>query len=260
MTDPIPVVGSRSEWLTLRSDLKRRGLTIGFVPTMGALHEGHLSLARRSGSETDRTIVSIFVNPTQFDDPTDLQSYPRDMEADERAVAEVGADYLFVPDPRDVYPDEYRFRVTETDTSRILEGAHRPGHFDGVLTVVMRLFQMVRPDVAFFGEKDYQQLLLVKEMCRAFSLEIEVVGCPTVREPDGLAMSSRNVRLGEGGRVLAAEWARLLREGPDAATVRRSLEERGIDVEYVEERWGRRLGAVRIDGIRLIDNVAAGVA
>jgi len=222
---------------------------------MGALHDGHLSLVRRSLAETDRTVVSVFVNPTQFDDPADLRSYPRDLGADRRALEEAGAHFLLVPSAEEVYPDDYRYRVSESDVSLELEGAHRAGHFDGVLTVVLRLFGMVRPDRAYFGEKDYQQLLLVRGMSEAFGLGVEVVACPTVREADGLAMSSRNQLLDPAERRLAGVWARLLREGPSVEAVRAGLSQRGMRVEYVEERWGRRLGAVVVGGVRLIDNV-----
>ncbi len=255
MSHTLVTCASADEWREHLSQLREESLTVGFVPTMGALHEGHLSLVRRSLAETDRTVVSVFVNPTQFNDPEDLDSYPRDLEADRRLLEEVGAHFLVVPSEQEIYRDEYRYRVTESEVSRVLEGAQRPGHFDGVMTVVLRLFGIVRPDRAFFGEKDYQQLLLVGGMGEAFGLDVEVVGCPTVREEDGLAMSSRNRLLNVADRWLASEWARLLREGSSAEAVRAGLADRGIEVEYVEDRWGRRLGAVVIGGVRLIDNV-----
>jgi pantoate--beta-alanine ligase len=222
---------------------------------MGALHDGHLSLVRRSVSENDRTAVSILVNPTQFDEQSDLEAYPHDPERDLELLGSAGIDAAFMPSPDTMYPDGYRYRVTESDRSRELEGAHRPGHFDGVLTIVLKLLNLVRPDRAYFGEKDWQQLQLVTGMAEAFFLETAIIGCPVVREEDGVAMSSRNVRLDAGARRKAAEFAALLRSGRPAAEVRRRLAEAGIDVDYVEARDGRLLAAVRIGGVRLIDNV-----
>lgn len=251
------VIHDLDGWRSLRDEWRSAGDTIGFVPTMGALHDGHLSLVHRSVAENDRTIVSILVNPTQFDEPGDLEAYPRDLERDESLLAQAGADAVLVPEPEEIYADGYRYRVTETDRSRSLEGAHRPGHFDGVLTVVLKLLHLVRPDRAYFGEKDWQQLALVRGMADALFLDTEIIGCPILREADGLAMSSRNVRLDAGARVRAAEFASVLQAGGSAEQVRSRLEDLGIDVDYVERRDGRLLAAVRIGGVRLIDNVPA---
>src|SRR5262249_31691930 len=144
----------------------REGVTLGLVPTMGALHEAHLSLVRRSRRENDRTLVTIFVNPTQFDDPSDLARYPRTLDADLDALQPQGADFVLVPSETDLYRDGFRFRVTETEFSKVLEGAHRPGHFDGVLTVVLKLLEIASADRAYFGEKDWQQLQLVRQMAQ----------------------------------------------------------------------------------------------
>ena len=236
-------------------DWSREGCSIGFVPTMGALHEGHLSLIERAAAENDRVIVSIFVNPTQYDDPDDLANYPRPLERDLEMAARAGAHAAYLPDFDDVYPDDYRFRVTEDDFSRRFEGEHRAGHFDGVLTVVLKLFGIVRPDRAYFGEKDWQQLQLVRDMAEAFFLDVEVVPCPVVREPDGLAMSSRNARLTPGERSRAPEFHRLLSGGRPVAEIRQALEDAGFGVDYVEQHDGRVLGAVRLGKVRLIDNV-----
>ena len=233
----------------------RAGKSIGFVPTMGALHAGHLSLVERAAAENDRVIVSIFVNPTQYDDPDDLANYPRPLERDLEAAAHAGARAAYLPDFDDIYPDGYRFRVTENAFSRELEGAYRKGHFDGVLTVVMKLFGVVRPDRAYFGEKDWQQLQLVRDMASAFFLDVEVVPCQVVREADGLAMSSRNVRLSEEERRRAPEFHRLLASGRPDKEIRGALAEAGFSVDYVERRDGRILGAVRLGNVRLIDNV-----
>lgn len=249
------VARTLEEWRDVRSAWNAAGDSVGFVPTMGALHEGHLSLVRRSVSENDRTVVSILVNPTQFDDRSDLEAYPRDLARDTALLESAGVDAILAPTPEAIYPDGYRFRVTEREQSEQREGAHRPGHFDGVLTVVLKLLLLTDPDRAYMGEKDWQQLQLVTDMAAALFLRTEIVGCPTVREPDGLAMSSRNVRLDPEARSLAAEFAATLRTGGSADEVRRRLEEAGIEVDYVEAAGGRLLAAVRVGGVRLIDNV-----
>jgi pantoate--beta-alanine ligase len=249
-----PVTASLDEWRGVRAEWDARRLSVGFVPTMGALHEGHLSLLRRARAENDRVVLSVFVNPTQFDDPCDLERYPRALDEDVRLAGGL-ADHVLSPDPGEMYPDRYSFRVTERDRSATLEGAHRPGHFDGVLTVVLKLLNVVRPHRAYFGEKDRQQLELVRGMVRALLLPVEVVACPTVREEDGLAMSSRNRRLADGERRRAADFPRILREAPDAGAAAGALRVAGFGVDYVEDREGVRLAAVRIGDVRLIDNV-----
>ncbi len=228
--------------------------TIGFVPTMGALHAGHTSLVARSLAENAKTVVSVFVNPAQFNDPDDLQKYPRTLDTDLAILRDAGVDYVFVPDRDTVYPDDYRYRRSESDVSTRLCGASRPGHFDGVLTVVMRLFNIVRPQRAYFGEKDYQQYRLIADMADTFFMDIDVRSCPIVRDPDGVALSSRNALLSTEGRAAAAEFAAILKGGDSAEGVRSQLASRGIEVDYVEDWAGRRLAAVVIDGVRLIDN------
>ena len=226
---------------------------------MGALHDGHLSLVRRSRAENDRTLVSIFVNPTQFDDPRDLAGYPRTSEADLAMLRAAGADFLLTPSAADLYPDGYRYRVTETERSTTLEGASRPGHFDGVLTVVLKLLLIASAERAYFGEKDWQQLALVRGMADALFLPTAIVGCPTVRETDGLALSSRNRRLPPADRHKAPLLYRALSSAPTADAARRELQDAGFVVDYVEEVDGRRLAAVRLGDVRLIDNVPLGV-
>ena len=243
-----------ADWQTERTAMEAAGGTVGFVPTMGALHAGHRSLLQRARAENDRVVLSIFVNPTQFDDPEDLTRYPRTLEADLQ-VADGLADCVLVPAAGELYPDQYRYRVTEYSFSTWGEGAHRPGHFEGMLTVVLKLLNLVRPHRAYFGEKDWQQLRLVQGMVRAFCLPVEIVGCPTLREADGLALSSRNRLLSVAARAQAAAFPRLLRESPDAAAAAGALRTAGFEVDYIEEREGVRLGAVRLGGVRLIDNV-----
>ncbi len=248
------VVRGLEEWHRERAALEGSRLSVGFVPTMGALHAGHRSLLDRARAENDRVVLSVFVNPTQFDDPNDLKGYPRTLESD-LGLADGTADYAFCPEPADIYPDGYRYRVTERSLSAAMEGAKRPGHFDGVLTVVLKLLNLVKPHRAYFGEKDWQQLQLVRGMVRALFLPVEIVACPTVREADGLALSSRNRRLSPGGRALAPQFSRILRDSPDAEGAARALTAAGFGVDYVEDHAGRRLGAVRVDETRLIDNV-----
>jgi pantoate--beta-alanine ligase len=230
--------------------------TLGFVPTMGALHDGHLSLVRRSLAENVRTLVSIFVNPAQFDDPADLAAYPRTLDRDLALLRTEGTDCVLVPQAPELYADAYRYRVVERALATELEGAHRPGHFDGVLTVVLKLLQIAGADRAYFGEKDWQQLTLVRGMTEAFFLRTAIVACPTVREADGLALSSRNRRLSARDRARAPRFHAALAAAPTAAAAARELQAAGFVVDYVEDRQGRRLGAVRLGGVRLIDNVA----
>ena len=247
-----------SWWRGERRAHIRAGLTLGFVPTMGALHEGHLSLVRRSRAENDRTLVSVFVNPTQFDDRTDLAQYPRTREVDLAALRAEGTDFVFLPREPDLYPDGYRYRVTEIGFSTVMEGAYRPGHFDGVLTVVLKLLQIISAERAYFGEKDWQQLTLVRGMAEAFFLSTTIVACATVRETDGLAISSRNRRLLPEDRARASRFYRVLSAAPTAEAAARDLQASGFAVDYVEDRGGRRLGAVRLGDVRIIDNVPLG--
>jgi pantoate--beta-alanine ligase len=247
-----------SAWRSERRAQIRAGTTLGFVPTMGALHEGHLSLLRRSRAENDRTLVSIFVNPTQFDDPSDLARYPRPVADDLAKVRGEGVEFALLPTEPELYADGFRYRVSETGLSTVMEGAHRPGHFDGVLTVVLKLLLACRADRAYFGEKDWQQLALVRGMADAFFLDTAIVGCPTIREPDGLALSSRNRQLSPGSRRQAPQFHRVLANAATAAEATRALADSGFVVDYVQDRDGRRLGAVRLGGVRLIDNVPIG--
>jgi pantoate--beta-alanine ligase len=250
------VFDSVSEWRIQRRAQTQARRTLGFVPTMGALHEGHLSLVRRSRAENDLTLVSIFVNPTQFDDRADLERYPRTLDTDLAALRDEGVDFVILPREADLYADRYRYRVTENELSTVLEGAQRPGHFDGVLTVVLKLLHLAAAERAYFGEKDWQQLTLVRGMADAFFMPTEIVACATVREADGLAMSSRNLRLPPADRARAPRFYAALSSAPTAEAAARELQASGFTVDYVEDRDGRRLGAVRLGGVRLIDNVS----
>jgi pantoate--beta-alanine ligase len=241
------------EWIARRRMLS--GESIGFVPTMGALHEGHLSLVRRSIVENRHTVVSLFVNPAQFDSQRDLETYPRHLESDVASLQEEGADTLLLPKKESIYPDHGNYGVSEQRLSKLFCGAHRPGHFEGVLNVVLRLLNIVRPDRAYFGEKDWQQLELIRGMVEAFFMGVEIVACPTVREADGLAMSSRNLLLSaEQRRVAPLLYAELKRQGSPQQS-RRRLEEQGFEVDYISSHGSRRLVAASLGTIRLIDNV-----
>jgi len=201
------LVPSYSTVSSLREQLQKEfddGKSVGFVPTMGALHEGHLSLLRRAKSENDKVVCSIFVNPTQFNDPNDLEKYPRMPEQDLRLLDSVGCDFVFLPSVKEIYPAgpvilDIDFGTLET----VMEGAFRPGHFKGMATVVHRLFEIVQPDRAYFGEKDFQQLAIVRKMTSILQLPVTVIGCETLREADGLAMSSRNMLLSPEQRKAA---------------------------------------------------------
>lgn len=241
------------EWLAFRETLVDK--SVGFVPTMGALHAGHGSLLERARRENDYVVLSIYVNPTQFNDPKDLEKYPQTLDRDVELAKSAGVDFVIAPNYAQMYPDQYRYKITENDLSTKLCGAHRPGHFDGVLTVVMKLFNLVRADRAYFGEKDFQQLELIRGMAAAFFMKTEVVPCPTVREEDGLAMSSRNVNLDSKSREHAPAFAAALKSKSPAEAVRTTLTNDGFDVDYVEDIGTRRYGAVKIGGVRLIDNV-----
>lgn len=193
--------------------MKRERRTIGFVPTLGALHEGHLSLIRRAKKETDRTVVSVFVNPIQFNRKSDFRSYPRPFSQDARLCSRAGADLFFVPSAKAMYPTGHQTLVEVTQLSRNWEGRFRPGHFRGVATVVTKLFNLVRPDAAYFGQKDAQQARLVKQLVQDLDFDIRLKVLPTVREPSGLAMSSRNRRLSSEERRKAPVLFEALQEG-----------------------------------------------
>jgi pantoate--beta-alanine ligase len=229
--------------------------TVGLVPTMGAFHEGHLALFRAARADCDWVVASLFVNPAQFDSPRDLNGYPRDEQRDVRIAAEEGVDVLFVPPAEELYPPGFQTWVEVEELGSVLEGAHRPGHFRGVATVCLKLFNLVRPDVAFFGQKDAQQVAVLKRMIRDLNLDLELRVVPTVRDADGLALSSRNARLSPAERERALALPRALAT-KDPARVRELL--RDLEVDYVEiaDFEPRTLAAaVRVGDTRLIDNV-----
>ena len=225
--------------------------SVGLVPTMGAYHEGHLSLFRAARAENDVVVVSLFVNPAQFGPGEDLDRYPRDEERDARLAEESGVDVLFMPAAEEIYPPGFQTWIQVEQLGSILEGEHRPGHFRGVATVCLKLFNLVHPDRAYFGQKDAQQAAVMRRMVRDLGLEVEIRVCPTVRDEDGLALSSRNAYLGLEERVAALALPRAL-QARDRSLLN------GLEVDYFEEAdFEPRVlaAAVRVGGTRLIDNV-----
>ena len=241
------------EWQSYRSSLDEK--KIGFVPTMGALHEGHFSLIRRSMEENSLTVVSIYLNPTQFDNPGDLENYPASWNEDVRMLENLGVHCLIAPRYNEIYPEGYRYRCTENRDSNILCGASRPGHFDGVMTIVLKLLNLVGPDKAYFGEKDYQQFKLIEGMARAFFLPCRIIPCPIIREEDGLAMSSRNGKLTLKDREKAPLLYKIILSASTSEQASSELEEAGFRVDYIIDLEDRRYAAAFLKDVRLIDNV-----
>jgi pantoate--beta-alanine ligase len=260
---------------------RAKNLRIGFVPTMGYLHEGHLSLVRRAALESDLVVASIFVNPTQFNNPEDLKKYPRDIPRDLELLRSVGTAAVFLPTPEMIYGSGFQSWVNLKDLTSSLEGAHRPGHFQGVTTIVSILFNLVEADCAVFGEKDFQQLRIIERMVEDLKFRVKIIRGELVRDPDGLAMSSRNVRLSPESRAVALGISRGLRAAVAASTagehragtlralVARELAGAAVEIDYiaiadeatlseVELVTGpsRILVAATIGGVRLIDNMA----
>lgn len=206
------IVNKISELRLALDECRGRGCSIGLVPTMGALHEGHASLVRRSVTENDVTVVSVFLNPTQFNDPKDLERYPRTLEADCELLDACGADIVFAPGVEEIYPEPDTRCFSYPPTDSVMEGAMRPGHFNGVCQIVSKLFSYVEPDKAYFGEKDYQQIAVIRRMVADLGFGLEIVPCPVIRQSDGLAMSSRNTLLSDEERQTAANIYRVLNE------------------------------------------------
>jgi pantoate--beta-alanine ligase len=255
------IISAASAWKEAMAEVRRSGKTIGFVPTMGALHEGHMSLTERSKKEQDILAVSIFVNPTQFNDPHDLRSYPNRMDEDIERLNGVGTDYLFLPSYEELYPDGFCYRVEENMLSRTLCGKGRPGHFTGVMTVVLKLLILTGATAAYFGKKDWQQYKLIKGMTEAFFLETRIIPCRIIREESGLALSSRNELLSGEERIRAAELYRVLSKYAQAGkadeteNIGQELAVAGFEVEYVQQHEDRLLAAVKLGKVRLIVNV-----
>lgn len=262
--------------------LKAEGKSVGLVPTMGALHDGHISLVEQARRDNDAVVVSVFVNPTQFNNPDDLRTYPRTEDADCRRLEAAGVDFAFIPSVEEMYPEPDTRVFDLGDVAAVMEGAMRPGHFNGVAQVVSRLFAMVNPDRAYFGEKDFQQIAVIRRMVELEKFAIEIVSCPIKRESDGLAMSSRNVRLSARQREVAPNIYRILKESVEAKASGLSLEETKrkvieeinaypeMEVEYYEivnaddmqpvRDWNdcrQAVGCITVylGDVRLIDNI-----
>ncbi len=282
------IIATKQELLNQVEACKKEGKTIGLVPTMGALHEGHASLVRRSVAENDVTFVSVFVNPTQFNNKEDLLKYPRNLERDAALLSSIGATYVFAPTPEEMYTaDEMKntFQFDFAGLDEVMEGKMRPGHFNGVVQVVSRLFYLVRPDRAYFGEKDFQQLCIIHHMVERSSLKdtfgkLEIVDCPIVREESGLARSSRNERLSAAEKQTAVGISRVLFESQqwakEAGATVQGVQQRvidaingidGLEVEYYEivdrttlrptDTFCNAIGCVTVycGPVRLIDNI-----
>lgn len=242
-----------NDWRLMRQSLPVSH-SLGFVPTMGNLHNGHASLYEKCHQENQYTVASIFVNPTQFNNREDFTHYPRTLEQDLSLLESLHVDFCILPEEKTMYPEGYRYQISEHDISLAMEGKHRPGHFTGMLTIVMKLLNLVKPNRAYFGEKDYQQYQLIRDMVAAFFLNIEIIPCPTVREESGLAFSSRNNRLNADEKATAVKFAQIFHQVLNVDEAVQQLHQLGIVVEYLEEHTGRRFAAVKIGDVRLIDN------
>ena len=278
------VIRTVSELTDQLGRLREKGQTIGLVPTMGALHAGHLSLMTRARAENDVVVASVFVNPTQFNNPDDLRTYPRTEEADCRLLEQAGVDFAFIPTVEEIYPEPDTRVFDLGPVAEVMEGAMRPGHFNGVAQIVSKLFAWTRPTRAYFGEKDFQQIAVIRRMVELEGFDLEIVPCPIVREADGLALSSRNVRLSPEARAIAPEIRRILlasldlkAQGYGPREVAKMTEDainnvEGLEAEYYQivdartmqpiDRWedAGTCGAagcvtVYCGGVRLIDNI-----
>jgi pantoate--beta-alanine ligase len=241
------------EWLQIRKQLNQQ--TIGFVHTMGNLHAGHMSLCAQSKEMNNITVAAIFINRMQFNQVKDFECYPRTLENDLALLSEHEVDYVLLFDEKTLYPDDYHIQVTESEISKLLEGEYRPGHFTGMLTIVLKFLNIVQPTHSYYGEKDYQQLLLIKKMVTALFLPVEIVACQTIRAEDQLALSSRNLRLTSQQREQAAQFPALLHSATTPEQISTQLQQSGFRVDYVMDKWQRRLAAVWLGEVRLIDNI-----
>lgn len=276
------IVETKAGLTALINGLKKQGKFIGFVPTMGSLHEGHLSLIKKSKEQCDITVVSIFVNPTQFNNPEDLEKYPRDIKKDKTMLLSEACDILFYPEVKEIYPEPDKRLFKFGDLETVMEGKYRPGHFNGVAQVVSKFFDLVQPNKAFFGEKDFQQLAIVKRLVEQKNYDIQIISCPIIREDNGLAMSSRNARLNADQRNQAAvisetlfQARKMFQKGTNIPDIKSWANNKlsaseGLETEYFEIVDSETLKpisqitdnkhitacvAVHVGDVRLIDNV-----
>lgn len=250
------IIDSIAAWQQIRKQIPADA-RIGFVPTMGNLHAGHVSLLQRCARENTISVLSVFINPTQFNRVEDFKHYPKTLAADSELAKTAGVHYLFCPDEPQMYPDHYQYQITEHAISQHMEGKHRPGHFTGMLSIVMKLLLLIKPHQAYFGEKDYQQLALIKGLAQAFFLDTEIIACDTIREASGLPFSSRNNRLSPAQKEKAELFPKIFHNiSLSCPQIQEQLIANGFAVDYIEEQADRRFAAVKIDDIRLIDNFA----
>ncbi|MDC0534847.1 pantoate--beta-alanine ligase [Francisellaceae bacterium] len=243
----------------LRSELSQLKGSIGFVPTMGNLHAGHLSLLEKAKQENDIVILSVFINPTQFNNPDDYNRYPKTLDQDAELAEKAGTNIIFAPEENEMYPDNYNFRINCLDNMiNIMEGKYRPGHFEGVLTIVLKLLIITQADKAYFSEKDYQQLYLVQKLTKAYLLKTEIVPCPIIRLKSGLPLSSRNNNLSPNGLQKAEEFAQMVRSPIEIPKIIQQLASQEIKVDYLEDHYNIRFVAAFVEGVRLIDNFPIG--
>ena len=251
------ILHSIASWKNIKKQ-ELAGRSIGFIPTMGNLHQGHLSLCQKSALENDITVISIYVNPMQFNDTQDFSQYPRTLAQDMQQLEDAKVDYCLLLSDTEMYADDFNYQVCENQLSQTMEGVHRPGHFTGMLTIVLKLLAGVAPTNAYFGEKDYQRYLLISSMQKAFFLDCEVIACPTIREDSGLPFSSRNRRLSLEDRKLADRFAQVfLQKDVSIEDINQQIQALGIEIDYCQEYLGRRWVAVRIGPIRILDNYAS---
>ena len=244
------IINRRQRMFSISRKLRRENKTVGLVPTMGALHEGHFSLVKAARAQCDVVVVSIFINPTQFNDPTDLEKYPRDLTSDAAKLTEFDVDYIYAPEAAEIYPERFSTYVNVEGLSERLEGSSRPGHFRGVATVVTILFNTIRPDFAYFGQKDAQQVAVIKRLTRDLGFEMEIVELPTVREESGLAMSSRNSLLNEEEREKASVILRGLKEAKIAF---KKGERNAATLTEIVQKVVDREPLARVDYIAVVD-------
>ena len=246
------IIKTIEEWKNIRLSIKN---PIGFIPSMGCLHEGHASLLKKSKEENETTVLSIFINPIQFNDKSDFIHYPKTEKEDLDLARSLEVDFVFIPSAEEIYADQYNFKMTSTHPlSQIMEGKSRPGHFDGMLTVVLKLLQLVKPQRAYFGEKDFQQLHLVKAMVKSFFIDTEIISCPTIRLKERLPLSSRNKRLSTEDMEKAKKFSEIFHHASSVEEIKENFQREGIEFDYVESHDEHFFTAVRISGVRLIDH------
>ena len=251
------IITDIKEWLVIRNNLSA-DLAIGFVPTMGCLHDGHASLIKKSVTENDITVLSIFINPTQFNDPKDFQNYPQKTDADIALATEHNVDYIIIPDVESMYQGGNQIQLTtDHPFSAVMEGRYRPGHFNGMLTIVMKLLLLIRSNLVYFGEKDYQQYFLVVELIKKYFIPSEIILCPIVREISGLPLSSRNTKLSPDERnCIETFYTFFYTQRPHTLNeIKEKIDELNLSYDYFEIHNGRLFFALRVGSIRIIDNL-----